>query len=77
VTVEKIIDPVDAGVSSTETPLYAAMRKAIIASASGRGRDADAGAVRNRFRVSAQASGSPAYGLTPMILDTATGGDHA
>jgi acetylornithine deacetylase/succinyl-diaminopimelate desuccinylase-like protein len=71
VTVEKMIEPVDAGVSSTETPLYAAIRKAILAAHP----DATVTPMLVPFgtdSVYLRKLGIPAYGLTPMILDTAT-----
>jgi acetylornithine deacetylase/succinyl-diaminopimelate desuccinylase-like protein len=71
VTVEKIIEPVDAGVSSTETLLYAAIRKAILAAHP----DAAVTPMLVPFgtdSVYLRKLGIPAYGLTPMILDTAT-----
>lgn len=71
VTVERLSDPIDAGVSSAETPLFAAMRKAILKEHPTAivmpmlvpyGTDE----VRLRMR------GIPSYGLMPMVLDTAT-----
>jgi len=66
-----MIEPVDAGVSSTETPLYSAMRKAILAAHP----DATVTPMLVPFgtdSVYLRKLGIPAYGLTPMILDTAT-----
>ena len=71
VTVERLSDPVDAGISSTETPLFAALRKALLKEHP----DAvvtpmlvpygtDSVVLRKR--------GVPAYGFLPMVLDTAT-----
>jgi acetylornithine deacetylase/succinyl-diaminopimelate desuccinylase-like protein len=71
VTVERLSTPVDAGTSSTETPLFAAMRSAILKS------HPDAGVTPmlvpyGTDSVFLRKRGIPAYGLTPMILDTAT-----
>jgi acetylornithine deacetylase/succinyl-diaminopimelate desuccinylase-like protein len=71
VTVERLIDPVDAGVSSTETALFAAMRRAILAAHP----DAVVTPMLVPFgtdSVYLRKLGIPAYGLTPMVLDTAT-----
>ena len=71
VTVELISDPLDTGVSDSKTPLFAAVRAAVLKHNPGAvvtpmlvpyGTDA-----RN-FR----AKGVPSYGLTPMIVDAAT-----
>jgi acetylornithine deacetylase/succinyl-diaminopimelate desuccinylase-like protein len=71
VTVEKLTEPVDAGVSSPETPLFAAMKKAILA--------AHPQAVVTPMlvpygtdSVNLRKLGIPAYGFIPMVLDTAT-----
>jgi acetylornithine deacetylase/succinyl-diaminopimelate desuccinylase-like protein len=71
VTVERLIDPVDAGVSSVETPLFAAMKRAILAAHP----DAVVTPMLVPFgtdSVYLRKLGIPAYGLTPMVLDTAT-----
>jgi acetylornithine deacetylase/succinyl-diaminopimelate desuccinylase-like protein len=71
VTVERLTDPVDAGISSAETPLFAALLKALLKEHP----DAvvtpmlvpygtDSVVLRKR--------GVPAYGFLPMVLDTAT-----
>jgi acetylornithine deacetylase/succinyl-diaminopimelate desuccinylase-like protein len=71
VTVERLNNPVDAGMSSAETPLFAALRKALLTEHPGAivtpmlvpyGTDS----VQLRKR------GIPAYGFMPMTLDTAT-----
>ncbi len=71
VTVELMSDPLDAGASSSNTPLYAAMKAAILKHNPGAivtpmlvpyGTDA------RKFR----RKGIPSYGLTPMVLDAAT-----
>jgi acetylornithine deacetylase/succinyl-diaminopimelate desuccinylase-like protein len=71
VIVERISAPVDAGMSTAETPLFAAIRKAILKEYPEAvvtpmlvpyGTDS----VRLRKR------GVPAYGFLPMVLDTAT-----
>ena len=71
VTVARLNDTVDAGVSSAETPLFAAMRQALLKEHPTAvvmpilvpyGTDA----VHLRIR------GIPSYGLLPMVLDTAT-----
>jgi acetylornithine deacetylase/succinyl-diaminopimelate desuccinylase-like protein len=69
--VERLTDPVDAGISSAETPLFAALQKALLKEHP----DAvvtpmlvpygtDSVVLRKR--------GVPAYGFLPMVLDTAT-----
>jgi acetylornithine deacetylase/succinyl-diaminopimelate desuccinylase-like protein len=71
VTVERLSDPVDAGASRSDTPLFAAIRKAILA------QHPDA-VVTPMFvpfgtdSVNLRKRGVIAYGLTPMILDAAT-----
>ena len=71
VTVELMSDPLDAGASSSSTPLYSAMKAAILKHNPGAivtpmlvpyGTDA------RKFR----RKGIPSYGLTPMVLDAAT-----
>lgn len=71
VTVERLSDPVDAGVSSAETPLFAAMRKAILKehpTAVVMPMLVPYGTDEVRLRI----RGIPSYGLMPMVLDTAT-----
>lgn len=71
VTVERLSDPVDAGASPSGTPLFAAIRKAILAEHPG-------AVVTPMFvpfgtdSVNLRKRGVIAYGLTPMILDAAT-----
>lgn len=71
VTVERLSDPVDAGASRSDTPLFAAIRKAILA------QHPDA-VVTPMFvpfgtdSVNLRKRGVIAYGVTPMILDAAT-----
>jgi acetylornithine deacetylase/succinyl-diaminopimelate desuccinylase-like protein len=71
VTVERITTPVDAGMSSSETALFAALRKALL--------NAHPDAVVTPMlvpygtdSVQLRKRGVPAYGFMPMILDTAT-----
>lgn len=71
VTVEQLSKPVDAGASRSDTPLFAAIRKAILAQHPG-------AVVTPMFvpfgtdSVNLRKRGVIAYGLTPMILDAAT-----
>ncbi len=71
VTMERLSDPVDAGVSSAETPLFAAIRRAIL-------KEHPQAAVTPMLvpfgtdSVHLRKRGVPAYGLTPMVLDAAT-----
>lgn len=71
VTVERMSAPVDAGMSSAETPLFAAIRQAL--------RKAHPDAVVTPMlvpygtdSVHLRKRGIPAYGFMPMTLDTAT-----
>lgn len=73
VTLEKIIEPVDAGVSNYRTPLFAAMTRVI--------QKHNPGAVvtpilvpHGTDSVQMRKRGIISYGLTPMILDLATAG---
>ncbi len=71
VTVERLSEPVDAGVSSAETPLFAAMRKALLKehpTAIVTPMLVPYGTDEVRLRI----RGIPAYGFMPMVLDTAT-----
>lgn len=71
VTMERLSDPVDAGVSSPETPLFAAIRRAILKEHP----EASVTPMLVPFgtdSVYLRKRGVPAYGLTPMVLDTAT-----
>lgn len=71
VSMERLSDPVDAGVSPAETPLFAAIRSAILKEHP----DANVTPMLVPFgtdSVHLRKRGVPAYGLTPMILDTAT-----
>ncbi|HVO99401.1 MAG TPA: M20/M25/M40 family metallo-hydrolase [Bryobacteraceae bacterium] len=71
VTVERLSDPVDAGVSSAETPLFAAMRKALLKEHP----DAVVTPMLTPYgtdSVHLRKRGIPAYGFIPMTLDTAT-----
>ncbi len=71
VTVEQLTQPVDAGASRSDTPLFAAIRKAILA-------EHPSAVVTPMFvpfgtdSVNLRKRGVIAYGLTPMILDAAT-----
>jgi acetylornithine deacetylase/succinyl-diaminopimelate desuccinylase-like protein len=71
VTVEQLTQPVDAGSSRSDTPLFAAIRKAILA-------EHPSAVVTPMFvpfgtdSVNLRKRGVIAYGLTPMILDAAT-----
>lgn len=71
VTVERLTNPVDAGVSSAETPLFAAIRAAL--------RKAHPDAVVTPMlvpygtdSVQLRRRGVPAYGFLPMVVDAAT-----
>jgi len=71
VTVERMTDPVDAGISNAETPLFAALRAALL--------KAHPDAVVTPLLVPygtdsvlLRKRGVPAYGFLPMTLDTAT-----
>lgn len=71
VTVERLSDPVDAGMSSAETPLFAAIRQALL--------KAHPDAVVTPMlvpygtdSVHLRKRGIPAYGFMPMTLDAAT-----
>lgn len=71
VTVERLSDPVDAGMSSAETPLFAAIRRALL--------KAHPDAVVTPMlvpygtdSVHLRKRGIPAYGFMPMTLDAAT-----
>jgi acetylornithine deacetylase/succinyl-diaminopimelate desuccinylase-like protein len=71
VTVERITIPVDPGMSDSETPLFGAIRKALL--------EANPGAVVTPMltpygtdSVHLRKRGVPAYGFIPMVLDTAT-----
>ena len=73
VTVELISAPADAGASTTKTPLFAAINRAIL--------NANPTAVvtpmlvpHGTDSVQMRLRGVPSYGLTPMILDAATAG---
>ncbi len=71
VTVERLSDPIDAGVSSSETPLFAAMRKALLKehpTAVVTPMLVPYGTDEVRLRI----RGIPSYGFMPMVLDTAT-----
>jgi acetylornithine deacetylase/succinyl-diaminopimelate desuccinylase-like protein len=71
VTVEKLSDPVDAGASRSDTPLFAAIRKAVLAQHP----DAIVTPMFVPFgtdSVNLRKRGVIAYGVTPMILDAAT-----
>ncbi len=71
VAVEIIAQPVDAGASRSDTPLFAAIRKAILAAHP----DAVVTPMFVPFgtdSVNLRKRGVVAYGLTPMILDAAT-----
>jgi acetylornithine deacetylase/succinyl-diaminopimelate desuccinylase-like protein len=71
VTVERLTSPVDAGMSSAETPLFAAIRKAIV-------KEHPEAVVTPMLvpygtdSVQLRKRGVPAYGFMPMVLDTAT-----
>jgi acetylornithine deacetylase/succinyl-diaminopimelate desuccinylase-like protein len=71
VTVERLNNPVDAGISSAETPLFAAIRKALL-------REHPDAIVTPMLvpygtdSVQLRKRGVPAYGFLPMVLDTAT-----
>jgi acetylornithine deacetylase/succinyl-diaminopimelate desuccinylase-like protein len=71
VTVERMTNPVDAGMSSAETPMFAAIRAAVL--------KAHPDAVVTPMlvpygtdSVQLRKRGIPAYGFMPMVLDTAT-----
>ena len=71
VTVERLSDPVDAGASRSDTPLFAAIRKAILVEHP----DAVVTPMFVPFgtdSVNLRKRGVIAYGVTPMILDAAT-----
>ena len=71
VTVERLSEPVDAGVSSSETPLFAAMRTALLKehpTAVVMPMLVPYGTDEVRLRI----RGIPSYGFMPMVLDTAT-----
>jgi acetylornithine deacetylase/succinyl-diaminopimelate desuccinylase-like protein len=71
VTVERLNSPVDAGTSSAETPLFAAIRKAILKEHP----DAVVTPMLVPYgtdSVRLRKLGVPAYGFMPMVLDTAT-----
>ncbi len=71
VTVERLSDPVDAGISSSETPLFAALKKALL-------REHPDAVVTPMLvpygtdSVVLRKRGIPAYGFLPMVLDAAT-----
>jgi acetylornithine deacetylase/succinyl-diaminopimelate desuccinylase-like protein len=71
VTVERLSDPIDAGVSSVETPIFAAMRKALL-------KEHPTAVVTPMLvpygtdEVRLRMRGIPSYGFMPMVLDTAT-----
>jgi acetylornithine deacetylase/succinyl-diaminopimelate desuccinylase-like protein len=73
VTLEKIIEPADAGVSNSKTPLFAAMTRVI--------QKHNPGAIvtpilvpHGTDSVQMRKRGIISYGLTPMVLDLATAG---
>jgi acetylornithine deacetylase/succinyl-diaminopimelate desuccinylase-like protein len=71
VTLERLSDPVDAGISSTETPLFAALRAAVLKEHP----DAVVTPVLLPYgtdSVNLRKRGVPAYGFNPMVLDAAT-----
>ena len=71
VTVELMSDPLDAGSSSAATPLYAAMKAAVLKyhpSAIVTPMLVPYGTDARKFR----RKGIPSYGFTPMVLDAAT-----
>ena len=71
VTIEMINTPVDAGASRSDTPVFAAIRKAILAQHP----DAIVTPMFVPFgtdSVNLRKRGVIAYGLTPMVLDAAT-----
>jgi len=71
VTVERLTDPVDAGLSSAETLLFAALRKALLKEHP----DAVVTPMLVPYgtdSVLLRKRGVPAYGFLPMTLDTAT-----
>jgi acetylornithine deacetylase/succinyl-diaminopimelate desuccinylase-like protein len=71
VTVERLSSPVDAGMSNAETPLFAAIRKAILKEHP----DAIVTPMLVPYgtdSVRLRKLGVPAYGFLPMVLDTAT-----
>jgi acetylornithine deacetylase/succinyl-diaminopimelate desuccinylase-like protein len=71
VTVERLNNPVDAGISSAETPLFAALRKALLKEHP----DAVVTPMLVPYgtdSVQLRKRGVPAYGFLPMVLDTAT-----
>ncbi len=70
-TVERLTNTVDAGSSSPDTPLFRALREAILKAHP----DALVTPILVPFgtdSVQLRKRGIPAYGLTPMILDAAT-----
>ncbi len=71
VTVERLNNPVDAGISSAETPLFAAIRSAILKEHP----DAIVTPMLVPYgtdSVQLRKRGVPSYGFLPMTLDTAT-----
>ncbi len=71
ISVEQLSDPVDAGASRSDTPVFAAIRKAILTAHP----DAVVTPMFVPFgtdSVNLRKRGVIAYGLTPMILDAAT-----
>ena len=71
VTIERLNSPVDAGMSSAETPLFAAIRKALLKEHP----DAVVTPMLVPYgtdSVQLRKRGVPAYGFLPMTLDTAT-----
>jgi acetylornithine deacetylase/succinyl-diaminopimelate desuccinylase-like protein len=71
VTVERLTNPVDAGISSAETPLFAAIQKALLKE------HPEAGVTPmlvpyGTDSVQLRKRGVPAYGFLPMVLDAAT-----
>jgi acetylornithine deacetylase/succinyl-diaminopimelate desuccinylase-like protein len=71
VTIERLSEPVDAGVSTSETPLFAAMKTAILK------QHPDAAVTPmlvpyGTDSVHLRKRGIPAYGFIPMVLDSAT-----
>ena len=71
VTVELISDPMDTGVSNSKTPLFAAVKAAIVKhhpSAVVTPMLVPYGTDARNFR----AKGVPSYGLLPMVIDAAT-----
>lgn len=73
VTVERLSTPTDAGASSADTPLYKALRAAVLKEHP----DALVTPIIVPYgtdSVQLRKRGIPAYGFTPMILDAATAG---